>query len=319
MKKLLLSSAILAASGFAAVGQDAPAEMFRAAADPLEVQASQFIGMRIYASEAVVDADEYAGVQPDWQDIGEINDVIISRSGTVDAVLVDIGGFLGMGERQVAVDMSAIKFVADGNTADQENDYFLVMNAPRAQLEGAPEYSMNAAPMDGAAVDDTATTTQDAPAEDMAATEAAPATDTAATDAAPATDTAATDAAVADAATDPDNTMGATDETMMADPMVREGYTSAMPADLTAEMLTGAKVYDTTDGAIGEVGELILADDGQISEVIIDVGGFLGMGEKPVALKLDQIEILRQDGGTEVRVYVPMTKEQMKALPDYKA
>ncbi|WP_260106204.1 PRC-barrel domain-containing protein [Phaeobacter inhibens] len=43
---------------------------------------------------------------------------MLNRDGTVDSVLVDIGGFLGMGENQVAVDMKSVKFVADSSTAE---------------------------------------------------------------------------------------------------------------------------------------------------------------------------------------------------------
>ena len=64
-----------------------------------------------------VDADEYAGVQDGWNDIGEINDVILTRDGKVHAALVDIGGFLGLGERQVALGMENIRFVSDSATA----------------------------------------------------------------------------------------------------------------------------------------------------------------------------------------------------------
>lgn len=270
MKKLLLSTALLAGLAGAAVAQDVAA--FRAAADPMNVRASDFIGMRIYASEAAIDATEYNGTQEGWDDIGEVNDVILSRDGKVDAVLVDIGGFLGMGERQVAVGMEAIKFVSDSATADKPDDFFLVMSAKRADFEAAPPYAMNGDAM--------------APA----------------TEAAPAADATATDAMAAGAA---------------RAPMSKDGYVAADATMLTSEKLTGAKVYDATDASIGEVANLVLSADGKVSDVIIDVGGFLGMGEKPVALPLADVDILKQADGDELRVYLGQTKEQLEALPKY--
>ena len=86
---------------------------------------------------------------------------------------------------------------------------------------------------------------------------------------------------------------------------------------LTTEKLTGAKVYDTNDEWIGDVGALIMTADGKITDAVIDVGGFLGMGEKPVALKLSDIDILRNETGNDVRVYVSMTKDQLKELPRF--
>lgn len=265
MKKLMLSTAVLAALGGVAMAQNATVPgMFRTEADPMSLRASDFIGMRIYASEVSIDADEYDGMQQDWEDIGEVNDVILSRDGVVDAVLVDIGGFLGMGERQVAVGMEAIRFVSDGSTADRMDDFFIVMSAARADFEAAPDYL----------------------AGDM--------TDT--------TDAAMTDEVATDT---------------MRDPMLRDGYVVAEAEYLTSDKLTGASVYDANDEEIGNVGTLILSPEGQVTHAIIDVGGFLGMGEKPVALDLADIDILRNEAGDDVRVYVAMTREQLETLPAF--
>ncbi len=262
MKKLMLSTAFLAATGFSAMAQEGTAT-FRAAADPMEIYASDFIGKRVYASEAALASDTANGVQDGWEDIGEINDVILSRDGKIDAVLIDVGGFLGMGERQVAVDMTSVRFISDEATPEDLSDYFLVTNASRVLVEAAPEY------------------TNDAKMGEMDST----------------------------------NTM-ATPNTMNA-PLMRDGYSAAAPADMTTEMLTGATVYGADDETIGEVSQLNIDDSGMITEAIVDVGGFLGIGQKPVALKLSELNILRADGGDELRVYVGMTKEQMEALPTY--
>ncbi len=295
MKKLMLTTAVLTAMTLPAMAQDG---VFRNEITAGAVRASDLIGARIYASEAAIDADEYAGVQEGWDDIGEINDVIITREGNIEAVLVDIGGFLGMGERQVAVDMAALRFVSDGATADNADDWFVVMNADRTILEGAPEWSMTASDMNA-----TATTNTEAATNDAAVTTAEQ-TDQAAATVDPEAPAAANDGAMADGAA--------------GNGLVRDGYTSLAGTDLTADMLKGATVYDAEDANVGEVGELILSEDGQVEQMVIDVGGFLGMGEKPVALALDQVEILRQNDGNDVRVYVSLSKDELEAMPDYK-
>ncbi len=273
MKKLMLSSAILMATAFAAGAQSAPGDLFRPAADPAEIRASNFIGMRVYAADAPVDATEYQGVQGNWSDIGEVNDVILSRDGKVSAVLVDIGGFLGVGERQVAVAMPQIRFVSDSATADKADDFFLVLNADRATLEGAPEFKWNEA--------------ANAPA--------------------------ATDGAIKPAA---DATM-AENAAAARQPMTREGYAPLTADVLTTADLEGAKVYDQNDEWIGDVGKLVISDSGQITDAVVDVGGFLGIGAKPVSLKLDQIDILRSNDGKDLRVYLPMTKADLEAMPRF--
>ena len=265
MKKLMLSTAVLSVIGSVVLAQDSLAPgMFRPAADPMHVRASAFIGMRIYASEAAIDADEFDGMQQGWTDIGEVNDVILSRDGSVDAVLVDIGGFLGVGERQVAVGMEAIRFVGDAATPDDAADFFLVMSATQTDLEAAPDYLLGDAAMSQDAMVDPAVT-----------------------------------------------------DTQMRDPVMRDGYMVADAGYLTSENLTGASVYDANDTEIGNVSTLILTADGQVSQAIIDVGGFLGMGEKPVALDLADIDILRNEAGDEVRVYLTQTKEQLEAMPAF--
>ena len=299
MKKLLISTALIAAATIPALAQDG---MFRNEMTAGAVRASDLIGARVYASEAAIDADEYAGVQEGWNDIGEINDVIVSRDGNVDSVLVDIGGFLGMGENQVAVDMAALRFVSDGATTDNADDWFLVMNADRATLEGAPKWSMG--------TDETMSTQNDQAENetDVKAVDAVADDGSANDQAENETDVKAVDAVAGDGSA-ADGTVGTG--------TMRDGYSPFANAELTADMLKGTTVYDANDEVVGEVGELILADDGQIKEVIIDVGGFLGMGEKPVALQLEQLEILRQNDGSDLRVYVATTKEQLEAMPDY--
>jgi hypothetical protein len=310
MKKLLLTTAVLAALGLPAMAQDG---LFRNEMTAGAVRASDLIGARIYASDAAVDANEYAGVQEGWDDIGEINDMIVGREGQVEAVLVDIGGFLGMGERQVAVDMAALRFVSDSATADNADDWFLVMNANRGTLEGAPEWSMTAANT-GA---DTRAGATDGTATNMTATDGAAAD--AATTATGTGQTATADGTMADpAATDAAPAGDTMADGSSPNSLTRDGYTNVAGTELTADMLQGATAYDAQDANVGEVGDLILAEDGQVQQIVIDVGGFLGMGEKPVALALDQVQILRQTEGGAVRVYVSLTKQELEALPDHK-
>src|SRR5262249_1386009 len=49
-------------------------------------------------------------------DMGRIIDIIADKTGQVRAAIVDFGGFLGVGNRQIAVDWKAIRFPADGKT-----------------------------------------------------------------------------------------------------------------------------------------------------------------------------------------------------------
>ena len=193
-------------------------------------------------------------------------------------------------------------------------------------------------PTDGAMSTDTTTAPADGTMTTDSTTDGTPTMDSS-TDGAASTDTS-TDA-TADTATD--GTMGDTTATEMSDPtastdsasttmesagssdvamaptMTVDGYDTLMNADVTAEMLTGTDVYGPNDEEVGEIGDLVIGDDGTVSDVIVDVGGFLGLGEKPVSIAYDSVQIMKQTDGDDMRAYVAMTEDQLKELPKYEA
>lgn len=112
---------------------------FGYAASPTDVSAETFIGKNLYVSETDVDVTAtYTDIDAGWNDIGSISDLVIdSETGEVQAVLVDIGGFLGLGARTVSVSMDQLRLIRDG---DSQGDYFIVFTSTREQLENAPEF-----------------------------------------------------------------------------------------------------------------------------------------------------------------------------------
>lgn len=112
----------------------------------------------------------------------------------------------------------------------------------------------------------------------------------------------------------------AADRPMLRSPVdiSREGYLTVEPIELTAENLTGARVYGTNDEDIGEIDELLLSEDGKsINQVVVDVGGFLGIGEHEVAVTMEELHIMRSEDGTDFRVYIDATEEELEAQPEY--
>lgn len=83
------------------------------------------------------------------------------------------------------------------------------------------------------------------------------------------------------------------------------GHISSAPANGTqASDLIGAKVRTNTDDNIGSVKELIIDDKGQIVAILVGVGGFLGMGEKDVAIGWDNITLSGDTEDKDLRVDV---------------
>ena len=109
-----------------------------------------------------------------------------------------------------------------------------------------------------------------------------------------------------------------TDNTVAAPGAIvpREGYATIERQALTTDNLTGATVIGPNDEDIAEVGDILLDQSGQIEAMLIDFGGFLGMGQKRVAVGLDNIDFASNENG-DIVVYTDFTREQLEAAPEY--
>lgn len=68
--------------------------------------------------------------------IASVNDFVLNDDGKIDAIIVDFGGFLGIGTKQVAVAFEGANVMADDN-----NNRYLVVNTSKEQLEAQPAYN----------------------------------------------------------------------------------------------------------------------------------------------------------------------------------
>ena len=81
-----------------------------------------------------------------------------------------------------------------------------------------------------------------------------------------------------------------------------------------AESLLGVDVSNGQD-TIGEVADLVVTQDGRVEAIVVGVGGFLGVGQKSVALAWDSIELAERDG--ERVILVAATREQLEGMPEF--
>ncbi|MCC5997433.1 MAG: PRC-barrel domain-containing protein [Oceanicaulis sp.] len=98
----------------------------------------------------------------------------------------------------------------------------------------------------------------------------------------------------------------------------RNGYTRTYIHDLTADDVESAKVYGRDDETIGSISSLMIGADDKITDAVIDVGGFLGMGAHAVKVPFSGLTILRKADGSDVRVHLDTTKDRLKAMPHHK-
>lgn len=223
----------------------------------------------------IIGESVYSGTGDEAQDIGKVNDVVLSPEGKAQSLVIGVGGFLGMGQKNVAFDFDKATW------AERDGDRWLVVEATKESLEALPDF-------DRRAYDVAPVTSAD---NSAAAPAAVPATDTAA---APKEQPDATSTAAIDKST----------------------LTEVQMTDVSAKELDGTTVYGADDVKVGEIGDAVLTPDGQVDAVIIDVGGFLGIGSKPVAVGMDTFRVMADKDGKKY-LYTEFTKEQLEAHPAY--
>ena len=84
------------------------------------------------------------------------------------------------------------------------------------------------------------------------------------------------------------------------------------PDQIRASKMIGSAVYDVQNRKIGSVKDLVLDRDGQVSSVVVDVGAFLGMGGKYVAVSPRDIKTDHN------RLTLDLTKEQLQQAQNYR-
>ncbi|MCW7543049.1 PRC-barrel domain-containing protein [Aurantimonas litoralis] len=89
-------------------------------------------------------------------------------------------------------------------------------------------------------------------------------------------------------------------------------------AQLTADNLMGTTVYGADDSSVGDIGDIALNAEGSVDAVIVDVGGFMGIGAKQVAVAMDNLQFM-QDANGSMYLYTQFTQEQLENAPEYNA
>jgi len=262
--------------------QPLPADVGFVNASADQVRASTLMGKDVYG--------------PDKTSIGQISDLVLEKEGATRVAIIDVGGFLGVGEKPVAIPFADLKFAkAEGADASAEPQVTIAMT--KDQLQALPTFNI-------AALDKTASTAT-APATAPDAT--APAPDATATADKPADATATDTMAAAPAKPDQTTEQPATTGSISASPVSQ---------DIAASTLIGAETYGTDNSDIGEISDIVFDPKGDIKAVVVDVGGFLGIGEKPVALNFDNLNI-RTDENGKLMVSVSATKDQLDKAPAF--
>ena len=110
----------------------------------------------------------------------------------------------------------------------------------------------------------------------------------------------------------------ATEETAQAPAAGGDYLTAQSPEQISANTYIGQAVYNSADESIGKISDLIMEKSGGIDAAVIGVGGFLGIGEKWVAVPFETISITQAPDTSDVKLTTSETAESLQAAPEFK-
>jgi len=130
------------------------------------------------------------------------------------------------------------------------------------------------------------------------------------------TGTQTTDQAASGTATTTTDQTAATTTTETQPQAGQQEQALAAPSGLLASNLIGSTVYSQDNQSIGDINDIILSQEGQPSQVIVGVGGFLGIGEKDVVLDMSKLQVATTDDG-KVKIVTQTTQDELRNMPAF--
>ncbi|MDW6020774.1 PRC-barrel domain-containing protein [Mesorhizobium sp. BAC0120] len=127
IRSFLVTTVLATLVATAAYAQQAPAPA-PAPEPPKPVQADGYLASN-YIGTSV-----YNGTDPNAQKIGKVNDILIDSKGTAKSIVIGVGGFLGIGEKNVAIDFPKLSWV------EANGQRWMVTAASKEQLEAASAF-----------------------------------------------------------------------------------------------------------------------------------------------------------------------------------
>ncbi|QND66637.1 PRC-barrel domain containing protein [Mesorhizobium loti] len=217
----------------------------------------------------IIGADAYDSAADNAEKIGDVKDIVLTKDGKAKFIIIGVGGFLGIGEKNVAYDFNKAEWV------EKKGERWLVAKTTKEDLQAQPDFDLK--------VYDTTTASN------------------------------ATDAPAVTANSEP--AAATTDKTATA--AIDKAALTELPLDkISTKDFIGTTVYGADDAKVGEIGDVVLSGDKKVDAVVLDVGGFLGIGEKEVAVGLEKLKFMSDKDGNRY-LYTNFTKAQLEAQTAY--
>lgn len=227
----------------------------------------------------VIGMSVFSGTADTADLIGSIDDLVVSADGKIAAVILGVGSYLGTEEKSVAIDFAQLQWSKAPDGSDR-----IVLNTTKDALAAAPNFAWRS---------DISTAKADVAKEDAEAAAIAPNANNASN-------------------VSPD----ATTDQPQPGHVDSAGLQPIDAAALTAEDLKGIAVYGTDDELIGTIGDFVLDANGKVDAVVVDVGGFLGLGKKPVAVGFDNLAF-SVDANNNRYLFLNASKQVLEDQPPF--
>jgi sporulation protein YlmC with PRC-barrel domain len=234
--------------------------------------ATKFLGQKVYED-----------INDNAREIGTINDMVVTPGLGISAVVIGVGGFLGVGEKNVAIDFDQLQYLerTDGTRR-------WVLSTTADELRQAPAFIWQ----DSEEATGTPPISRQQQQEQLV------------------------DGNPNATPIDPKLTSDQPERPIIATPTSRAGMSDVDRSSLTADQLVGIPVYGINDEQIGTISDVVLTPQGNSDAVIVDVGGFLGIGAKPVAIGFENLTFSTDTGGTRY-LFLNTSREQLETQTTY--
>jgi ribosomal 30S subunit maturation factor RimM len=94
--------------------------------------------------------------------------------------------------------------------------------------------------------------------------------------------------------------------------------TTSFKGNWRASKLVGLNVYNDSNESLGSINDLLTDKSGDIKGVVIGVGGFLGVGEKNVAVPFEKLNVTRKPESASIdKITVSYSKDELKNAPKF--
>src|SRR5690606_39265946 len=138
IRNLLATTAIATLVATGAMAQTAPAPMETQPGATAPVQAPMVKNADGHLASHLIGERVSTGTGDDAENIGSVNAIVIGPDGQVKAIVVGVGGFLGIGQKNVALEYGLAQWV------ERDNDEWIVVETTEDALKALPDFDLAA-------------------------------------------------------------------------------------------------------------------------------------------------------------------------------